>query len=231
LPNVPSHLPRTVGATDAGEERASASGVTARRGYLDRSVGILSSRELCIAIGILADLNDLVRRLGSGEVLDRSFYEDLIQWFTVEFPSAGTDKFAIVKPAQRVDDFCSAVLASCGERDAVERAIRAKSSDGIGFGGIQEELREWRIECHSDLISSPNVRGQMPRSDGATDAGEERASASGVTARRGYLDRSVRLILMLLSLRGSTRSRMRRVVPESGKTTKEHAERTRGDWG
>ena len=155
--NVRGQMPRSDGATDAGEERASASGVTARRGYLDCSVGILSSRELCIAIGILADLNDLVRRLGSGEVLDRAFYEDLIQWFTVEFPSAGTDKFAIVKPAQRVDDFCSAVLASCGERDAVERAVRAKSSDGIGFGGIQEELREWRIECHSDLISSPNV--------------------------------------------------------------------------
>ena len=155
--NVRGQMPRSDGATDAGEERASASGVTARRGYLDRSVGILSSRELCIAIGILADLNDLVRRLGSGAVLDRAGYEDLIQWFTVEFPSAGTDKFAIVKPAQRVDDFCSAVLASCGERDAVERAVRAKSSDGIGFGGIQEELREWRIECHSDLISSPNV--------------------------------------------------------------------------
>jgi len=177
LPNVPSHLPRTVGATDAGEERASASGVTARRGYLDRSVGILSSRELCIAIGILADLNDLVRRLGSGEVLDRSFYEDLIQWFTVEFPSAGTDKFAIVKPAQRVDDFCSAVLASCGERDAVERAIRAKSSDGIGFGGIQEELREWRIECHSDLISSPNV----PDEESPLASGVAPASAGGMT--------------------------------------------------
>ena len=41
LANVQDHRHRTAGATDAGEERALASGVTAGRGSVDRLVGKL----------------------------------------------------------------------------------------------------------------------------------------------------------------------------------------------
>jgi hypothetical protein len=44
-------------------------------------------------------------------------------------------------------------------------------------------------------ISSSIVRDHRHRTDGATDAGEERASASGVTAGRCSVHRSVRIIL------------------------------------
>ena len=144
-------------------------------GSLDRIVGILSPRELCIAVGILSDINDLVRRLCSNEALDRVFYEELIQWFSVELPSAGTDKFAIVKPSQRIEDFCSAILASCGDRNLIERAARSKCADGLGLGGIQELPGEWRIEIHGDLISFPNVRDERPGTAGARGANQEGA--------------------------------------------------------
>ena len=43
-------------------------------------------------------------------------------------------------------------------------------------------------------LYSANVCDHRHRTDGATDAGEERASASGVTAGRCSVDRSVRVL-------------------------------------
>ena len=78
----------------------------------------------------------------------------------------------------------------------------AMSASGDLEKGVQDILKRGRmmvlsyfgmVEVRGD-ISLANVCDHRHRTDGATDAGEERASASGVTAGRCSVDRSVRVL-------------------------------------
>ena len=66
------------------------------------------------------------------------------------------------------------------------------------LGGGREAAEKRMIRRHIQLgckaYNSANVCDHRHRTDGATDAGEERASASGVTAGRCSVDRSVRVL-------------------------------------
>jgi hypothetical protein len=64
LANVRDHRRRTAGATDAGEERASASGVTAGRCSVDRFVRIYLS---CLKYGWSLNFNIMI-----GEAISRA---------------------------------------------------------------------------------------------------------------------------------------------------------------
>jgi hypothetical protein len=126
-----------------------------------RSAILLSGKDLCIAFGILKDIDDLVRRLRSEKILNRSLLYELIQWFTVELPSAGADKVAVVKPSNRLLNFCAAVLASCSDDGRIHRSTFTQCTDSIGLGGIEEPFSEISIECHDELIGLPNVPDEV----------------------------------------------------------------------
>ena len=126
-----------------------------------RSAVLLSGKELGIAAGILKDINDLVSRLRSEKILNRSLFDELIQWFTVELPAAGADKIAVVKPSERLIAFCAACFAACSDQNRIKWSAISQCTDSVGLGGIEEPFSEIRIECHDGLISLPNVRGQV----------------------------------------------------------------------
>ncbi len=109
-----------------------------------------SDRELCVAVAIFKDIHDLLGRLCSNKVLDRASCDELLQWFTVELPAAGTEKIAVVKPSEDFLNFCAALFAVCGNEDAIQRAALAKSADRVGLGALEKPPGEFRIKLHEE---------------------------------------------------------------------------------
>ncbi len=109
-----------------------------------------SNRDLCVAVAIFKDIHDLLGRLCSEKVLDRASCNELLQWFTVELPAAGTNKIAVVKPSENLINFCAALFAACGNKDAIQRAALAKSADSVSLGAVEKVPGEFRIELHEE---------------------------------------------------------------------------------
>ena len=109
-----------------------------------------SGRELCVAVAIFEDFHDLFGRLCSAKVLDRASCNELLQWFTVELPAAGTKKIAVVKPSEDFINFCATLFAACGNKDAIQRAALAESADRVGLGVLKKPPGEFRIELHEE---------------------------------------------------------------------------------
>lgn len=138
-----------------------------------------SGRELCVAAAVLQDIRDLLGRICKANVLDRASCNELLQWFTVELPAAGTNKIAVVKPSENLINFCAALFAACGNKDAIQRAALAKSADSVSLGAVEKVPGEFRIELHNEWEELLTNKAQLLSGEASRAANKAQAEMEG----------------------------------------------------
>lgn len=105
-----------------------------------------------LAVAVVRDAADFVGRLRFCQVIERSLYQSVIQWFSVEEAATGAAHVVIVKPSQRFLDLISAASADEADNNGVQGAAGSQDSQGVGFGGVEPLTGEIVVELHRDLL-------------------------------------------------------------------------------